>query len=160
VISFYCNLILGLDFDSFSPKGGSFFLRQAQSISLQAQGNSWTGWTAFESSTNRHAIITALMDESLASFHDLWYTYHRKGLDEMAANPDRGRTTIINALPVLDEIRNTRSSLPILQLFADCKLDEIVAMCSKATAEEKTEIYDLLYKLYPTMTDRIQALKK
>lgn len=159
-VAFYCNLILGLDFDSFSPRGGSYFFRQAQNITMQAQGSSWMGWTAFESTTNRHAIITAFTDESLVSYRDFWYTYHRKGLDEMASNPDRGRTTIIQALSVLNELKNMRSSSVLLQMFADSKLEEVVLMCNKASSEEKKEVYDLFYKLYPTMTDRLEPLKK
>lgn len=58
---------------------------------------SWTGWKAFDSNQNRHAVATALQDNASDAFREMWYTYHRKGLDEMAANPDRGRTTIIGA---------------------------------------------------------------
>ncbi|MDR1718819.1 MAG: DUF4835 family protein [Dysgonamonadaceae bacterium] len=160
-IAFYANLILALDFDSFSPNGGSVFYRQAQSIAMQAQGiSSWTGWTAFDKPNNRHGIITAYTDEAISAFRDFWYTYHRKGMDEMAANPDRARTTILNALPVLDEIRSARSASVVLQLLADSKLSEIVALSSKATAEEKKTVYDLLRKIYPTMSSQLEPLKK
>ena len=160
-IAFYSYLILGLDFDSFSLNGGAYFYRQAQSIVNQAQSNpSWTGWTPFAKSNNRHAIITAFTDESLSAFHDLWCTYHRKGLDEMATNPDRGRTTILNALPVLKKLNDVRSSSVMLQMFADAKLDEIVLMSSKATSEQKKDTYDLLYSVFPTMSGRLEPLKK
>ncbi len=160
-IVFYANLILGVDFDSFSPKGGSVFFREAQSIAMQAQGYSgWTGWTAFDKPNNRHGIITAFTDESLGSYRDLWYTYHRKGLDEMAANADRGRTTILEALPVLAELKKSRTSGILLQMFADSKLDEIVAMASKGTPEEKKSLYDLLMRVYPAMSSRLDPLKK
>ncbi len=160
-IAFYSYLILGLDFDSYSPMGGSYFFRQALNIANMAQSySSWTGWTPFSKANNRHAIITAFTDESLNAYHNLWYTYHRKGLDEMAANPDRGRTNIISALPALKQIKEVRSSSVMVQMFADSKLDEIVLICSKATSEEKKEIYDLLYNVYPTMSDRLEPLKK
>ena len=160
-IAFYSYLILGLDFNSYAPMGGSYFFRQAQNIAMQAQSNSsWTGWTPFSKTNNRHAIITAFTDESLSAFHELWYTYHRKGLDEMAANADRGRTNILNALPVLKQLDNVRSSTVMLQMFAEAKLDEIALICSKATSEQKREIYDLLYGIYPTMSSRLEPLKK
>ena len=69
---------------------------------------SWTGWKAFDSNQNRHAVATALQDNASDAFREMWYTYHRKGLDEMAANPDRGRTTIISALPALQEVKKAR----------------------------------------------------
>jgi hypothetical protein len=161
VIAFYANLILALDFDSFSPSGGNAFYRQAQSIDSMAQSNSsWTGWSAFDDNRNRGSIINAFMDSSLKGYRDLWYTYHRKGLDEMTANPDRGRTTILNALPVLKDIRQVRSSEIILQMFADSKLDEMVSIAGKATKEEKKETYDLLRNLYPSMSNQLEPLKK
>lgn len=160
-VAFYINIILGLDFDSFSPLGGDYFFRHAQLIASQAQSYaSWVGWTAFDSSNNRHALITALTDESLKAYREFWYSYHRKGLDEMVANPDRGRTTIINLLPKLEEIRNIRSSTILLQMFADSKLDEVVSICSKGSVEEKKETYTLLNKLFVTMSTKLEPLKK
>ena len=44
----------------------------------------------------------------------------------MAANPDRGRTTIIGLLPVLEQVKSARPTSPLLQMFADSKLDEVV----------------------------------
>ena len=160
-VAFWANIILGLDFDSFSPKGGSVFFRQAQSIAMQAQGaGGWNGWAAFDRANNRHGIITSFIDETMSPYRELWYTYHRKGLDEMTVNADRARTTILNALPVLDELRGSRVSSALLQMFADCKLDEIVAMASKASADEKKTTYELFRKIYPAMSTQLEPLKK
>jgi hypothetical protein len=160
VIAFYANLILALDFDSFSPMGGSVFFRQAQNIATMAQSTGWGGWSAFDDTKSRGSIITAYTDESLRNYHDLGYTYHRKGLDEMAANPDRARITILSAVPVLKEIRQIRSSEMLLQMFADAKLDELVSIAEKATPDEKKELYDLLRNIYPTMSNQLEPLKK
>jgi len=161
IIAFYCNMILALDFDSFSPQGGSIFYRQAQSIAMQAQSNaSWSGWSAFDDRRSRSSIINVYTDESVKPFREMWYTYHRRSLDEMAANPDRGRTTLLNALSVLKDIRNVRNSEILLQMFSDCKLDEIVSVASKANAEEKQSIYDLLRSVFPTSSTQLEPLKK
>ena len=147
-VVFYIYTILGLDFDSFSPQGGSAFLQQAQQIVSLAQAQtSWTGWKAFENDRNRHALATALQDNTSEAFREMWYNYHRKGLDEMAANPDRGRTTIIGLLPVLEQVKSTRPTSPLLQMFADAKLDEVVLIYSKATTQEKQEGYKMLSNL-------------
>lgn len=160
-VAFYIYTVLGLDFDSFSPKGGSGFLTQAQQIVSLAQAQpSWNGWKAFESDRNRHAISTALTDNTSEQFRDMWYNYHRKGLDEMAANPDRGRTTILSLLPVLDQIKSARPTSPLIQLFADTKLDEVVGIYSKATTQEKQEGHKQLSNLYPALTTRLESLKK
>lgn len=160
-IIFYINLILGMDFDSFSPKGGSVFFQQAMQIVSLAQAQpSWNGWKAFDSDRNRHALATAFTDNTSDFFHQLWYDYHRKGLDEMAANPDRGRTTVINSLPLLEKIKSARPASVLLQLFADSKLDEVVSIYSKATMQEKQEGNKILSGLYPALTTRLEPLKK
>ena len=161
IVAFYCNLIMALDFDSFSSMGGSVFYRQALSIAMQAQSNTaWAGWSAFDDRRSRSSIINTYLDESVKPFRELWYTYHLKSLDEMAANPDRGRTTLLNALPILKDIRNLRNSEILLQMFSDCKLDEIVSIASKANAEEKQSVYDLLRSVFPASSTQLDPLKK
>jgi hypothetical protein len=160
-VVFYVYLILGLDFDSYSPLGGASFIQQAQQVVSLAQSQaSWPGWKAFDSNRNRHAVITALTDNTSEAFRQMWYTYHRKGLDEMSANPDRGRTTILSALPALEQIKSTRPTSVILQMFSDAKLDEVAGIYSKATTQEKQEGLKMLSSLFPTQTSRLEALKR
>lgn len=160
-VVFYIYVILGLDFDSFAQTGGSSFIQQAMQVVTLAQSEmAWTGWKAFDSNRNRHALATALTDNTSAVFREMWYTYHRKGLDEMAANPDRGRTTIIETLPALKEIQTARPGSVLMQLFSDSKLDEVVSVYSKANQTEKQEGYKLLSTIFPTQTTRLEPLKK
>lgn len=160
-VVFYIYTILGLDFDSFSLLGGTAYFQQAQQIVSLAQAQpSWTGWKAFDTDRNRHAVATALTDNTSELFRQMWYTYHRKGLDEMAANADRGRTTIISVLPTLEQIRSARPASVLLQMFLDGKLDEVISIYSKATTQEKQEGYKILSNLYPTEKTRLELLKK
>lgn len=160
-VMFYIYVILGLDFDSFSPLGGKAYFERAQQIVNMAQSQgTWSGWKAFDKDDNRHGLITALTDNTSEKFRNFWYTYHRKGLDEMAGNPDRGRTTIIEALPVLKEVKSARPTSVIMRVFSDAKLDELVLIYSKATTQEKQEGYKLLYELYPTETKRLESFQK
>lgn len=159
-IIFYIYMILGIDFDSFSPNGGDQFYQQAQQVVTLAQAEpSWSGWTAFGNKRNRHALATAFTENQGSGFRSMWYTYHRKGLDEMAANADRGRTNLIAALPALKELKSARPNSVLLQLFYDCKLDETVSIYSKATTQEKQEGYKLFSDLYPTASSRLATLK-
>jgi len=160
VVAFWCNLVLAADFDSFSPFGGGGCLRQAQQIAMQSQSSGWGGWSAFDDNKSRSSIINAYMDESLKPFRQLWYIYHRKSLDEMAANADRGRTTLIEALPVLKETRKVRDSEIVLQMFSDAKLEEIVQIAEKASSEERKNLYDLLHEVFPGTSAKIQPLTK
>ncbi len=60
----------------------------------------------------------------------------------------------------LEELKKTRPTSVLLQMFADSKLDEVVAIYSKATTTEKQEGYKMLSSLYPAMTTRLEPLKK
>ncbi|MDR1403755.1 MAG: DUF4835 family protein, partial [Tannerellaceae bacterium] len=83
-VIYYIYLILGFDFDSFSAKGGTSFFQQAQQIVNLCQSQpTWNGWKAFDNNRNRHALVTAITESQAEPFRDIWYTYHRKGLDEM-----------------------------------------------------------------------------
>ena len=160
-IVFYVYTILGLDFDSFSPKGGSPFFQQAQQIVTLAQAQmGWTGWRAFDNDRNRHALITALTENNGDIFRQFWYDYHLRGLDQMAANADRGRTNIIAALPELTKLKSARPNSILLQLFSDAKLDELIAIYSKATTQEKQEGFRDLSNLYPASGNRLEAIRR
>lgn len=160
-VVFYVYLILGLDFDSFALQGGNTYIQQAQQIVNLAQSEmGWTGWKAFDSNRNRHAVVTALQDNASEAFRQMWYTYHMKGLDEMAANADRGRTTIIEAISALQTVKQVRPTSVLLQMFSDAKLDELIAIYSKATSQERQEGYKFLMDIYPAQSTRLEELKK
>ena len=159
-IIYYIYMVLGFDFGSFSPNGGQQFFQQAQQVVTLAQSEpSWNGWTAFASRRNRHALATALTENQSEGFHTMWYNYHRKGLDEMAANSDRGRTNLISSLPALKELKSARPNSILLQFFYDSKLDETVSVYSKATTQEKQEGHKMLSDLFPTASSRLESLK-
>ncbi|MDR2286647.1 MAG: DUF4835 family protein [Prevotellaceae bacterium] len=160
-IIYYIYMILGFDFDSFSPGGGKEFFQQAmQIVTLAQSAPSWNGWKPFTNNKNRHALATALTENQGDIFHTFWYNYHRKGLDEMAANADRGRANIIAALPNLKTLKDAKPNSVLLQLFQDCKLDETVVILSKATMQEKEEEYKLFSHLFPAATSRFENLKR
>jgi hypothetical protein len=160
-IVYYIYLILGFDFDSFSPRGGTTYFQQAQQIVNLCQSQlGWNGWKAFDSNRNRHAIITAITENQGEGFRDMWYTYHRKGLDEMAANADRGRTSLLESLPALETLKSARPTSILLQMFSDTKLDEVVAIYSKANTQEKQAGLKMLSNLFPAASSRLEPLKK
>ena len=160
VISFYAYIILGLDFDSFSPNGGRPYFDKAMEIANMAQGLNTKGWEPFSGkNNNRYDLAIALTEESSASFHTLWYNYHRLGLDDMAANPSRGRIRIIESLDDIQKLYDARPSSLLLAMLAETKIDEIVRVASEATAEEKQEIKKMLTRIFPTKSSLINSLK-
>lgn len=161
ILNFYAYLIMALDFDTFSPRGGQPFYERLETIVQLAQSSGESGWRAFEDTKNRAAVLSAFTDLSTSSIRDLLYDYHRSGLDEMALNPDKGRKKITES--ILDKLKKVYDNAPMsvaLSLFKDAKLDELVNLYSKAPQEERDKIAELLTSLYPTEMSRINDIKK
>lgn len=160
IVNFYVYLILAMDFDSFSPKGGDPFFERLETIVHQGQSSGESGWKAFEDNKNRAAVLGAFTDPSTRKLRELTYQYHLQGLDQMSVSPDKGRKTIDSSLDILTEIQRVSPMSVGLSLFRDAKLDELVNIYSKATPEEHQHAYDVLSPIYPTDTDRIEKIKK
>lgn len=159
-VAYYVYIVLGLDFDSFALNGGKPYFDKAMQIVNTAQSLNTKGWAAFGGDRNRYAIALALTEESSSIFHSMWFNYHRKGLDEMAANPSRGRAGVIATVPDLQTLYKARPSSAILSFYGDTKLDELISIYTEATSEEKTEAYKILQPIFPTKRYLLDKIKK
>ncbi|MDD2961797.1 MAG: DUF4835 family protein [Muribaculaceae bacterium] len=160
ILNFYAYLILGLDFDSYSSLGGDLYFDKATEIVRMAQSSGEKGWKAFEDTKNRSAVLSAYTDKSTSGLRALSYTYHRKGLDEMALSVDKGRASVTESLEMLKKIYDVAPMSVGLSMFKDAKLDELTNIYSKAGTSEKEKIYELLYPLYPTEGERLKKIKE
>lgn len=160
IIDFYCNLLLALDFDTFSSKGGEPFWERCQSIVQAAQSSGEVGWKAFEDPKNRSGVLSGFTDASTSGIRQLLYEYHRRGLDEMVTSPDKGRAAITESLKELQAIYKNAPMSAVLSIFRDSKLDELVNIYSKAPSSERQAAYDILKPIYPTDTERLEKIRK
>lgn len=160
ILNFYVYLILAIDFDSFSPHGGEVYWDRLKEIVQMAQSSGETGWRAFEDTKNRSAVLSAYTDAATSSIRDLYYTYHRQGLDEMATSPDKGRANITKSLENLKNIYEAAPMSVALSMLRDAKLDELVNIYSQAPAEERSKVYDILQPIYPTDQQRLDQIKQ
>ena len=160
ILNFYAYLILAVDFDSFSPKGGEAYFEQLKTIVQMAQSSGETGWKAFEDTKNRSAVLSAFTDPATSDIRDMYYTYHRRGLDEMALSPDKGRAQITASLDAIKKVAEVAPMSVALSMIKDAKLDELVNVYSKAPADERLKVYNLLQPIYPTEQQRLDKIKE
>lgn len=160
VLAFYTYIILGLDFDSFSPLGGTPFYNRADQIKNLAQSNMETGWQAFDSPKNRPAIVSAFLDDGLNDYRLMLYQYHRLGLDEMSLNADKGRAVIAESLQKLKKVFEARPTTVLLTIFSDSKIDELNDVFSKGSTAEKESVYKVLSDIFPAQTSRYESIKR
>lgn len=59
ILNFYVYLILAVDFDSFSPRGGDPYFSKLETIVHQGQSSGESGWRAFEDTKNRAAVLSS-----------------------------------------------------------------------------------------------------
>lgn len=160
ILNFYVYMILGIDFDSFSPRGGNAYYERARNVVQMAQSSTESGWKAFEDNKNRSAVLNVFTEPSTIQFRDLLYQYHRNGLDEMSVSPDKGRSNITASLETLTKIADVAPMTVALSMFKDAKMDELVNVYTKGTQDERKRVYELLYAIYPTETTRLDMIKK
>lgn len=159
ILNYYAYLILAIDFDSFSPRGGQPYFDRLATIVQLAQSSGETGWKAFEDNRNRSAVLSAFTDPNTEGLRDMIYQYHRRGLDEMSMSPDKGRATITQALETLRKVLQTAPMSVALSMWRDAKLDELINVYSKGSQSERDQVYDLLMQLYPTEQIRLNDIK-
>ncbi len=152
ILAYYSLLIIGLDFDTMSPNGGTDILRQAENIAASSQSLGG-GWRSFDSKANRYSIINDYMNGTLSSFRKLQYDYHRKGLDDMSANADRGRATITESLNLLSEAYQAKSTSALPTLFTEIKKNELINIYSSGISSERSKVVELLIRINPSLSN-------
>jgi hypothetical protein len=160
VLAYYAYLIIGLDMDTFAPKGGTDILHKAENVVNNAQMLNEDGWKAFGDSKNRHAIINDYMNGGMEPYRQLLYDYHRKGLDEMAQNAERGRSNITTSLAQLEKCKQDKPMSVLPQLFTEIKKDELLNIYSKGTSKEKEEVCRILSLVNPSLTSDWEKMKE
>ena len=160
VLAYYAYLIIGLDMETFALKGGTDILHKAENVVNNAQMIGEDGWKAFGDSKNRHALVNDYMNGAMEPYRQLMYDYHRKGLDEMAQNAERGRSNITTSLALLEKARQEKSMSALPQLFTEIKKDELLGIYSKGTTKEKEEVVRILSYVNPSYTSDWEEMKK
>lgn len=148
VFAFYVYTILGLDYDSFSPKAGDPYFRKAQNIVVNApEGRGISGWRIFDGLRNRYWLNENLINTRYNRIHDVIYGYYRNGLDNLYDKETEARTGILDALIQLQAFGKENPNTMIQQFFMQGKYQELVGIFKKAPAAEKAKAAELLSEL-------------
>ncbi len=148
IFAYYAYMILGLNFDSFSLRGGDPYYQKAQNIVNNApEGNSIAGWKPFDGVRNRYWLIENLTNAKYAPFHEAIYNYYRVGLDNMYDKELDGRAAVLTSLSMLNSVNTEFPNTMFIQFFFQGKGTEISKMFKKATPDEKRRAFDFLSRL-------------
>jgi hypothetical protein len=158
ILGFYAYIMIGLDYDSFSPLGGTTYFTKAQTIANNAQNLPDRGWKAFESSRNRYWLIENLLNVSFRPMRDAIYSYHRLGMDKFEENFPDGRAVVTESLKSLRKVYQDKPNSFLMQSFFTAKADEIVNIYTAALPAEKSELVPILSQIDPANTLKYQNI--
>ena len=148
VIAYYINIILGLDYDSFSPRAGNVYFQKAQNIVNNApEGRGISGWKAFDGTRNRYWLVENLLNSRYTLIHDAYYNFYRQGMDKLYEDETGARNQILNVLSLLNNFNTENPNTMILQFFLQGKTQELIKIFSKASPPEKSRALEYLQRL-------------
>lgn len=148
IFAYYVYMILGLDYDSFSPRGGDPYFKKAQQIVTGApDGRNITGWKAFDGQRNRYWLAENFNNSKYSLLHDAYYTYYRLGLDKMYEDENEARQQVLNGLNHLNTLTTDNRNLMALQFFFLGKSEELSKLFKKSPPQERVRASELLQRL-------------
>jgi Domain of unknown function (DUF4835) len=127
-IDYYMYIVLGFDFDSYDPLGGTSFFQKAANIVAQGQNSDYPqGWQPTTSgSYSRYSLANDVLSGNYDIFRKAFYQYEYNGIDLLSTERDSAQVTIANALnKIADLVLQSGSRSALIRVFFDAKYNEI-----------------------------------
>jgi len=142
VLAYYSYLILGLDYDTFSPLGGQPHFDAAIELynRMPAEVQNRTGWQSTSKAQNRYWLLENIQNPKMLPLRRAYYAYHRLGLDMMYQDVVAGRSSITLAIGDAKAANQTYPQSRYIQAFVDAKREEIIEIYKGATAVEQNTV--------------------
>lgn len=158
VLAYYAYMIIGYDYDSFSPEGGTPYFQIAQNIVGQAQNTSEGGWKSFEGDKNRYWLVENILQPQFKPLRACLYQYHRGGMDIMYDKSPQARQVIAASLDGLKTVHQAKPLSYNMQSFFLAKNDEIVNIFKPAPSAEKAKVFGIVSKIDVANISKYQSL--
>jgi hypothetical protein len=144
-LAYYIYVILGLDYDSFSKNGGAPYFSKALNIVYNApDGSGISGWKSYDGQRNRFVLIDNYTKSGFDKLHEVAFNYYRKGIDQLAENPEQGKVAILNALMSLQELNEEQVNSMAISIFMQSRVTELIGLFSNADRATKKQLMTTL----------------
>lgn len=159
LLAYYAYVSIGIDYDSFTPLGGSPHYQTALNIVNNAQNSGAVGWGQFQNRRNRYWLIENLFSNNqYEPARQAIYEYHLNGLDIFQDDPAFARENILDAIKQVEQVNSVLPNAILVISFLDAKSDEIVNIFSQGENQIRREAYNVLLKLDPTRRSKYQKI--
>lgn len=161
IVAYYIYMVLGMDYDSFSPLGGTTYFKRAQNIVNNApDGKGISGWLVKEGNNqNRYWLVDQFLNARFQEARNYWYMMHREGLDSMSAKPIEARTRILTNVKKLYQINRENPSSALLRFMFSAKGEEMLRMVEAAPKSERQQYISMLAIIDVPNSGKYNALK-
>ena len=160
ILAYYAYMIIGFDYDTFSPEGGTKYFIKAQQIVNNAQSAAEPGWKAFEDDRNRYWLVDNALQPVFEPLRQAFYKYHRLGMDNLYSNIAAGRKAVLEALELIQQVAKVRIASMNVQIFFSTKVDELVELFKGATPDEKQKAFSLCKSMDPGNATKYEKILK
>lgn len=162
LLSYYAYLILGFDYDTFTPYGGDDHFKTARNIvdNIPQASSDGTSWDASSrDNMSRFNIIEELQSARLRPFRQALYEYHLKSLDNMAYDANKSRAIMTSAITAIEQVNKSQRNTGVVQMFCDSKREEIVEIFKGAPRGDQSKIYNIMTGLDPARSSSYNEIK-
>lgn len=153
VLSYYTYMILGFDYDTFAPMGGTEFFQMAEKIVTNAQNAPEPGWKPYDGSRNRNRywLVKNVLDNEYEGARQFMYDYYINGFDKMESKTPEARTSMVESLKLIQDVYRKKPDpfMYLVQVIMDAKSDELINVYSAAFPEEKSRVIEILTEIDP-----------
>ncbi len=153
VLSYYTYMILGFDYDTFAPMGGTEFFQLAEKIVTNAQNAPEPGWKPYDGSRNRNRywLVKNVLDNEYEGVRQFMYDYYINGFDKMESKTPEARTSMVESLKLIQDVYRKKPDpfMYLVQVIMDAKSDELINVYSSAFPEEKSRVVEILTEIDP-----------
>ena len=163
ILEFYANLIIGLDKDTFALNSGkSNFLNSKKILdfaSSNSQSNMWSQ-NYNNGRINKYWLVENLVSPNYSTIKEIYYDYHRKGLDVLIEDKEDALQTISETIGKFNLINRLRPNSIMQQMFFQSKNDEIISLYKNHNNESYLkDLKKNLNRIAPFFSDKWNSIK-
>ncbi|GMQ28290.1 DUF4835 family protein [Algoriphagus confluentis] len=160
LLAFYAYISLGIDYDSFSNRGGNPYFEIANEIVNNAQQSGRPGWVQNPNDRrSRYWLINDIFVSPVYSpIRDAYYLYHRQGMDLIQIDEEKAYSNILEAIRLVAQANKLQPNGIFTISFMDAKGDEISQVLKNAPFEIRDEAVKLLLEVDPNNAKKYNEL--
>lgn len=154
LISYYAYMILAIDADTFSLKGGEAYYKQALDVVNLAQQSNYVGWEPKRNALNRYSLVDLIMSNGHREYREIMYGYHRLGMDAFSSDDLKAKNNIMDQILTFEKLNDRSQNSFLFRVFFDAKSDEIVQVFKSGPDVETKDLKKLLSRISATNSSK------